>query len=162
MAFWVLDFAAAGEGGLLKSLSNLSLTTLLRGFEQGVFSSTAALGALIASALLISIAGIWVDLRITLARKLVASSLAVALSIGQPQASPFVPSMSTRRKTPAIPFLLPMWQRSPASISHCRSWSGLRPRIPVTWTLSASPFQVATLSSPYRRYSPIRDSIWPF
>lgn len=82
LAFWVLDFAAAGEGGLLKNLSNLSLTTLLRGFEQGVFSSTAALGALIASALLISIAGIWVDLRITLARKLVTSSLAVVLAVG--------------------------------------------------------------------------------
>jgi ABC-type transport system involved in multi-copper enzyme maturation permease subunit len=81
LAFWVLDFAAAGEGGLLKSLSNLSLTTLLRGFEQGVFSSTAALGALIASALLISIARIWVDLRITLTRKLVVSSLAVVLAI---------------------------------------------------------------------------------
>ena len=82
LAFWVLDFAAAGEGGLLNNLSNLSLTTLLRGFEQGVFSSTAALGALIASALLISIAGIWVDLRITLARKLLTSSLAVVLAIG--------------------------------------------------------------------------------
>jgi len=82
LAFWVLDFAAAGEGGLLKDLSNLSLTTLLRGFEQGVFSSTAALGALIASALLISIAGIWVDLRITLVRKLVTSSLAVVLAVG--------------------------------------------------------------------------------
>src|SRR5262245_31024112 len=58
LAFWVLDFAAAGEGGLLKSLSNLSLTRVLRGFEQGVFSSGAALGALIASALLVSIAGI--------------------------------------------------------------------------------------------------------
>jgi ABC-type transport system involved in multi-copper enzyme maturation permease subunit len=82
LAFWVLDFAAAGEGGLLKGLSNLSLTTLLRGFEQGVFSSTAALGALIASAVLISIAGIWVDLRITLVRKLVTSSLAVVLAVG--------------------------------------------------------------------------------
>jgi ABC-2 type transport system permease protein len=82
LAFWVLDFAAAGEDGLLKNLSNLSLTTFLRGFEQGVFSSTAALGALIASALLISIAGIWVDLRITLARKLVMSALATVLAVG--------------------------------------------------------------------------------
>lgn len=82
LAFWVLDFAAAGEGGLLKSLSNLSLTTLLRGFEQGVFSSTAALGALIASALLISLAGIWVDLRITPARKLVMSALTTVLAVG--------------------------------------------------------------------------------
>src|SRR5262245_21090005 len=82
LGFWVLDFAAAGEGGLLKSLSNLSLTTLLRGFEQGVFSSTATLGALIASALLISIARIWLDLRIPTARKLVTSALATVLAMG--------------------------------------------------------------------------------
>ena len=81
LGFWVLDFAAAGEGGLLKSLSNLSLTTLLRGFEQGVFSSTATLGALIASALLISIARIWLDLRIPMARKLVTSALAAVLAV---------------------------------------------------------------------------------
>ena len=81
LAFWVLDFAAAGEAGLLRSLSNLSLTTLLRGFEQGIFSSTAALGALIASALLVSVAGIWLDLRTALARKLATSSLAVVLAI---------------------------------------------------------------------------------
>ena len=81
LAFWVLDFAAAGEAGLLKSLSSLSLTTLLRGFEQGIFSSSAALGALIASALLISVAGIWLDLRTALARKLATSSLTVVLAI---------------------------------------------------------------------------------
>jgi ABC-type transport system involved in multi-copper enzyme maturation permease subunit len=82
LASWVLDFAAAGEGGLLKSLSNLSLTTLLRGFEQGVFSSIATFGALIASALLISIAGIWLDLRTTLARKLLTSALAAVFAGG--------------------------------------------------------------------------------
>ena len=82
LGFWVVDFAAAGEGGLLKSLSNLSLTTLLRGFEQGVFSSTATLGALIASALLISIARTWLDLRVAMARKLVTSALATVLTMG--------------------------------------------------------------------------------
>jgi len=82
LAFWVLDFAATGEGGFLKSLANLSLTTLLRGFEQGVFSSSSALGALIASALMVSIAGIWLDLRTALARKLVTSSLAAVLAAG--------------------------------------------------------------------------------
>jgi ABC-type transport system involved in multi-copper enzyme maturation permease subunit len=82
LAFWVLDFAATGEAGLLKSLSNLSLTTLLRGFEQGLFSSTAALGAVIASALLVGIAGIWLDLRATPARKLVTSALAATLVTG--------------------------------------------------------------------------------
>src|SRR5262245_22263349 len=82
LAFWVLDFAAAGEDGFLKSLSSLSLTRVLRGFEQGVFSSNAALGALIASALLVSIAGIWLDIRTALARKVVTSSLAAVLAAG--------------------------------------------------------------------------------
>src|SRR5262245_32855937 len=64
-----------------QSLSNLSLTTLLRGFEQGVFSSTATLGALIASSLLISVATIWLDLRTPMARKLVTSALAAVLAV---------------------------------------------------------------------------------
>jgi len=82
LGFWVLDFAAAGEGGLLKSLSNLSLTTLLRGFEQGVFSSITMFGALIASAVLIIIAGILIDLRVTLAHKLLTSALAAVFAAG--------------------------------------------------------------------------------
>jgi ABC-2 family transporter len=82
LGFWVLDFAATGESGLLKSLSNLSLTTLLRGFEQGVFSSIATFGALIASALLLIIGSILLDLRVTLARKLLTSSLAAVLAAG--------------------------------------------------------------------------------
>jgi len=133
LAFWVLDFAAAGEGGLLKNLSNLSLTTLLRGFEQGVFSSTAALGALIASALLISLAGIWVDLRITLARKLVTSSLAVVLAVGLAAGAAIRPVYVDTTQDAR----LPMRQPSQASTSPCRCWSGLHPRIPVTSTLSA-------------------------
>src|SRR5262249_22678579 len=82
LAFWVLDFAAAGEEGLLKSLSNLSLTTLLRGFEQGVFSSIAMFGALIASAVLIILASILIDLRVALVRKLLTSALAAVFAAG--------------------------------------------------------------------------------
>src|SRR5258705_153248 len=48
LGFWVLDFAAAGESGLLKTLSNLSLTTLLRNFERGIFSLGPAFAALAA------------------------------------------------------------------------------------------------------------------
>lgn len=82
LGFWVLDFAAVGEAGLLKSLSNLSLTTLLRGFEQGVFSSVATFGAVIASAVLIIIAGVLIDLRLTLARRLLTSTLAAVFAVG--------------------------------------------------------------------------------
>ena len=91
MAFWVLDFAASGDSGLLKSLSNLSLTTLLRGFEQGLFSSSALFGALIASAALITIAGIWLDLRRTQKRKIARSGLAVIIACSLAAAAGFVP-----------------------------------------------------------------------
>ncbi|HRF57441.1 MAG TPA: hypothetical protein PLV58_08600, partial [Campylobacterales bacterium] len=36
IGFWVLDFAASGAGGMLKTLSEFSLTTILRTFERGI------------------------------------------------------------------------------------------------------------------------------
>src|SRR6516225_6089559 len=48
LGFWVLDFAAAGEAGFLKTLSNLSLTTFLRTFERGIFSLGSTLAAVAA------------------------------------------------------------------------------------------------------------------
>jgi hypothetical protein len=59
LGFWVLDFAALGEEGWLKEISELSLTRVLRGFERGIFSLAAVVGALIAAAGLMIIAGIW-------------------------------------------------------------------------------------------------------
>jgi len=82
MSFWVLDFAATGEAGLLKSISSLSLTTLLRTFEQGVFSSVPLLAALIATAALTTTAGIWLDLRRTFADKLGRSTLTMLVAVG--------------------------------------------------------------------------------
>jgi ABC-2 type transport system permease protein len=80
LVFWVLDFAAAGEGGLLKALSNLSLTTLLRGFEHGVFASTAAIDALLVLTALVVSAGVWLDLRVAPVRKLAATAFAMVLA----------------------------------------------------------------------------------
>jgi len=37
---WVLDFAATGQGGLLGAIGSLSLTNMLRQFENGLFSTT--------------------------------------------------------------------------------------------------------------------------
>src|SRR5262249_18423413 len=37
---WVLDFAAAGQSGIAGTLARLSLTQLLRPFEQGLLSPT--------------------------------------------------------------------------------------------------------------------------
>jgi ABC-2 type transport system permease protein len=77
LAFWVLDFAAAGEGGLLKAASSLSLTTLLRNFEQGIFSLGAVFAALVSSAALTIVAGLWLDATDRFARKLATTMLTV-------------------------------------------------------------------------------------
>ncbi len=69
LAFWVLDFAAAGESGLLKAASSLSLTTLLRNFEQGIFSLTGVFAALAAMAALTIGAGVWLDPKRSFGRK---------------------------------------------------------------------------------------------
>src|SRR5262249_41753365 len=83
LAFWVLDFAAAGESALLKSLSNLSLTILLRTFERGIFSLALGLAALAAAAGLVVIAGVLLNLKTTVARKasLTAATLLAATSL---------------------------------------------------------------------------------
>jgi len=70
LGFWVLDFAAAGESGILKSLASLSPTLLLRGFERGVCSVGSALAALTAALGLAIAAGILLDLRGAASRKL--------------------------------------------------------------------------------------------
>jgi hypothetical protein len=82
LGFWVLDFAAAGDGGILKNLGSLSLTALLRGFERGIFSVGSVLGALTAALGLTVAAGILIDLRGAGSRKLAplaATVFAVAL-----------------------------------------------------------------------------------
>jgi len=81
LGFWVLDFAAAGESGILKSLAGLSLTALLRGFERGIFSLGSVLGALGAAAALAVVAGILIDLKRSASRKwaLLAATVLVAV-----------------------------------------------------------------------------------
>jgi ABC-type multidrug transport system ATPase subunit/ABC-type transport system involved in multi-copper enzyme maturation permease subunit len=81
IGFWMLDFAAVGETGLLKTLSEMSPTSLLRDFERGIFSLGAALGAIAIAAGLVAGAGVWLNLRTAPARKLALSAL-VALATG--------------------------------------------------------------------------------
>jgi ABC-2 type transport system permease protein len=82
LGFWVLDFAAAGEGGFVKSVANLSLTALLRTFERGIFSLGSVLGALAAAVVLMAIAGVLVNLKITARRKLILSVLMLVVAAG--------------------------------------------------------------------------------
>jgi ABC-type transport system involved in multi-copper enzyme maturation permease subunit len=84
LGFWVLDFAAAGEGGLLKSASRLSLTTLLRTFEKGIFSLAMGLAGFAAATGSMIVAGILINPKTTVFRKssLVAATLLAVVGIG--------------------------------------------------------------------------------
>src|SRR6202047_4374182 len=56
---WVLDFAALDRGGVSSVLASLSLTSLLRPFEQGLLSVPTVLGMLIATAGFLALTAIW-------------------------------------------------------------------------------------------------------
>jgi len=75
---WVLDFAALDRGGVSNLLAALSLTSLLRPFEQGLLSFSAVLGMLIATSGFLALAVIWLPPGIPLGRKLKGSALIVA------------------------------------------------------------------------------------
>lgn len=77
---WVLDFAAAGEDGLLKSLSGLSLTSVLRTFERGIFSLSALLGSSLIGLAGAAIGGAWLHPGRTLLGKMGLSTAIVAVS----------------------------------------------------------------------------------
>jgi ABC-2 type transport system permease protein len=74
---WVLDFAALDRGGVSNLLAALSLTSLLRPFEQGLLSVPTVLGMLIATAGFLALAAIWLPPGIPLGRKLKVSALTV-------------------------------------------------------------------------------------
>ena len=79
--FWVLDFAAAGNNGLLKSLAGLSLTTVLRGFERGIFSLSAVAGSLVAAIGLALVAGIWLHPGRSTGSRFVRSTVALVMTV---------------------------------------------------------------------------------
>jgi ABC-2 type transport system permease protein len=56
---WVLDFALAGQSGVLGWISKLSLTQALRTFEQGLLSPVLVLGMCAAIAGFATLAAIW-------------------------------------------------------------------------------------------------------
>jgi hypothetical protein len=75
---WVLDFAALDRGGVSSLLAALSLTSLLKPFEQGLLSVPAVLGILTATAGFLALAAIWLPPGVPLGRKLNLSILIVA------------------------------------------------------------------------------------
>jgi len=74
---WVLDFAALDRGGVSSVLASLSLTALLRPFEQGLLSIPNILAMLIATAGLLALTAIWLPPGTSLRRKLSGSALII-------------------------------------------------------------------------------------
>jgi len=82
---WVLDFAALDRGGVSSLLAALSLTSLLRPFEQGLLSIPTILAMLIATVGFLALSVTWLPPGTPLKRKLSGSGLIVvvaAISIG--------------------------------------------------------------------------------
>jgi ABC-type transport system involved in multi-copper enzyme maturation permease subunit len=77
---WVLDFAALDRGGVSNLLAALSLTSLLRPFEQGLLSVSAVLGMLTATAGFLALAAIWLPPGVPPWRKLKGSALVLVVA----------------------------------------------------------------------------------
>jgi ABC-2 type transport system permease protein len=78
---WVLDFALAGQPGVLEWISRLSLTQTLRTFEQGLLSAGLLLGLVAAICGFAALAAIWLHPGIPLRTKVIRSIACVALAV---------------------------------------------------------------------------------
>jgi ABC-2 type transport system permease protein len=79
---WVLDFTVAGQPGLLEWLSRLSMTQVLRPFEQGLFSLGLVVGVVGVICTFAALAAIWMPPGVSVRMKLVRSAgcvMAIAL-----------------------------------------------------------------------------------
>jgi ABC-type transport system involved in multi-copper enzyme maturation permease subunit len=76
---WVLDFALAGQSGLLEWISRLSLTPTLRTFEQGLLSIGLLLGIVAAIGGFAALAAVWLHPGVPLRSKLVRSGICLAI-----------------------------------------------------------------------------------
>jgi ABC-2 type transport system permease protein len=75
---WVLDFTIAGRPGWLEWLANLSLTRVIRTFEQGLLSVGLIAGAVVAICGFAALAAIWLPLGVAIRENLMRSALCVA------------------------------------------------------------------------------------
>lgn len=82
---WVLDFTLAGRSGLAEWIARLSLTQILRTFEQGLLSVALVLGTGIAICGFAALASVWLPPGIPVRSKLIRSvalALAALIAIG--------------------------------------------------------------------------------
>jgi ABC-2 type transport system permease protein len=75
---WVLDFTLAGQPGLLEWLSRLSMTQVLRPFEEGLFSVGLVVGVVGVIFAFNMLAGIWLPPGLSFRAKLARSAASVA------------------------------------------------------------------------------------
>jgi ABC-type transport system involved in multi-copper enzyme maturation permease subunit len=77
---WALDFALAGQTGLLGWISQLSLTQTLRPFEQGLLSAGLLLGMLAAIGGFAALAAVWLHPGVPLSTKCVRSLVCLTIA----------------------------------------------------------------------------------
>jgi uncharacterized membrane protein YciS (DUF1049 family) len=70
---WVLDFTIAGQPGFLEWIARLSLTQVLRPFEQGLLSVDTIVGVVTAICGFVALAGIWLPPGYSIRTKVVRS-----------------------------------------------------------------------------------------
>jgi hypothetical protein len=75
----LLDFTLAGRSGLLAQAANLSLTQVVRGFEQGLLAVDLVAGVLIVAAGFAGLAAVWLPPGIAIRQKWTRSALCVAM-----------------------------------------------------------------------------------
>jgi ABC-type transport system involved in multi-copper enzyme maturation permease subunit len=77
---WALDFALAGQTGVLAWISQLSLTQTLRPFEQGLLPAGLLLGVLAAIGGFAALAAVWLHPGVPLGTKCVRSLVCLAIA----------------------------------------------------------------------------------
>jgi ABC-type transport system involved in multi-copper enzyme maturation permease subunit len=77
---WVLDFALAGQTGVLGWISQLSLTQTLRPFEQGLLPAGLLLGILAAIGGFAALAAVWLHPGVPLGTKCIRSLVCLAIA----------------------------------------------------------------------------------
>jgi hypothetical protein len=76
---WVLDFTLAGRPGMLEWIAGLSLTHIVRSFEQGLLSWGIVIAVAVVSLGFAALASIWLPLGAAVAQKLQRSAACVAV-----------------------------------------------------------------------------------
>ncbi len=77
---WVLDFTLDGRPGVLEWIAGLSLTQIIRGFEQGLLSWSVVSGVVAASLGFAALTSVWLPPGVALRRKLACSGIVIVLT----------------------------------------------------------------------------------